>query len=181
MPSKADSPTRSCTRSACGKPLRARGLCSTHYNQAHQPARHAAKPTACAVCGTPVMRPPSSDRQPACSVRCRRVIQHGPGGASGPGYSWASDAAGRARQAGAQVIEPFDRLEVFERDGWVCYLCRLPTDPHASPFSPSSPTVDHVVPLSAGGAHALANARTACLGCNSAKQGRPAVAVTHGA
>ncbi|KOU17087.1 hypothetical protein ADK49_16930 [Streptomyces sp. WM6349] len=70
----------------------------------------------------------------------------------------------------------FDRLDVFERDGWTCYLCGLPTDPHASPFSPSSPTVDHVVPLSAGGHHAMANARTACLGCNSSKQDRPAEA-----
>lgn len=180
MASKADSPTRSCSRPGCSKPLRARGLCSTHYNQTHQPARHAARQTQCAVCGKPVMRPASSDRRPACSVRCRRVIQFGPGGVSGPAYSWATDAARRARLAGAQVIELFDRLDVFERDGWTCYLCRLATDPHASPFSPTSPTVDHVVPLSAGGVHAMANARTACLGCNSAKQARPAEALAHG-
>jgi hypothetical protein len=179
MPSKADSPSRSCSRPGCGKPLRARGLCSTHYNQAHQPTRHAAKPVACAICGKQVMRPTSSDRRPACSVRCRRAIQYGQGGVEGSGYSWASDAARRARLAGAQVIELFDRLDVFERDRWTCYLCCLPTDPHASPFSPSSPTVDHVVPLSAGGHHTMANARTACLGCNSSKQDRPAEAIGH--
>ncbi|NEB92435.1 HNH endonuclease [Streptomyces bauhiniae] len=68
------------------------------------------------------------------------------------------------------MIEPFDRLTVFERDSWTCYLCGHLTNPDASPFDPSSPTVDHIHPLSKGGHHTLANAGTACLGCNSSKQ-----------
>lgn len=170
MSSRADSPTKMCTKPGCGKALRARGLCSTHYNRQHQPHRHALRVAACTVCGTPVLRPAKADRRPACSIECRRVIQFGAEAEHGAGYDWATDAARRARLAGATVIEPFDRTEVFERDGWLCYLCEQPTDQDATPFDRAYPTVDHVVPLSRGGQHTLANVRTACLGCNSAKQ-----------
>jgi hypothetical protein len=116
------------------------------------------------------MRPPSSTRKPACSTACRRIIQFGPGSLQSAGYDWARDAARRAELAGATVIQLFDRLTVFERDGWTCYLCGRLTDPDVSPFDPTSPTVDHIRPLSKGGEHTLANAGTACLGCNSSKQ-----------
>lgn len=170
MRTRADSPTKTCTEPDCGNALRARGLCSTHYNRRHQPDRHAAKPTGCTVCGAPVLRPPSGQRRPACSTRCRRIIQYGPNSPHTGGYDWATDAARRARLAGATVIELFDRLPIFERDDWACYLCGQQTNPDASPFDLDSPTVDHVTPLSKGGEHSPGNARTACLGCNSAKQ-----------
>ena len=169
---KADSPTKTCTRNGCDKALRARGLCSTHYNQAHQPGRHAAKQTACTVCGTSIARPPSNVRRPACSVQCRAVIEFGHASGVPSGYDWNLYAVYRARLAGATVIEPFDRESVFDRDGWNCYLCHLPVDRQASAFDPHSATVDHVVPLSRGGEHSMRNARTAHLRCNSAKQDR---------
>lgn len=167
---KADSPIKTCTQDGCDRPLRARGLCSTHYNQRYQPERHAARSVSCVVCGTMVQRA-TKGRQPACSTRCRAVIQWGSRCHDGPSaYSWAHDAAQRAARAGAKVIDLFDRIEVFDRDGYRCYLCRAITDPSLSPFSPAYPTVDHVVPLSRGGDHSLGNVRTACLGCNSSKQ-----------
>jgi HNH endonuclease len=171
MRTRADSPTKNCTVEGCDRPLRARGLCSTHYNQ-RDPNRHASRPVPCAVCGTLIMRPYASSRQPACSVECRRHLQlgHEP---AGPGaYDWTSDAATRARQAGATVIEPFDRNEVFERDGWICYLCERPVDRMVSIFHGDSPTIDHVVPLSRGGEHSMRNAATTHLRCNSSKQDR---------
>jgi 5-methylcytosine-specific restriction endonuclease McrA len=97
-------------------------------------------------------------------------VQFGPAAAHTGSYDWSTDAVKRAQLAGATVIDRFDRLQVFERDGWVCYRCERPTDPDASPFDVMSPTVDHVVPLSKAGVHTLANVRTCCLGCNSAKQ-----------
>jgi 5-methylcytosine-specific restriction endonuclease McrA len=99
-------------------------------------------------------------------------LQHG-ADAHAP-YSWSLEAAKRARDAGATVVVPFDRLDVFDRDRWICYLCHLPVDRDASAFDRSSPTVDHVVPLSRGGEHAMRNAACAHLGCNSAKQDRTA-------
>lgn len=165
---------RICTLPQCGKPHRAKGLCSTHYNQEHQPNRHASTLTACTVCSAPVLRPYAANRRPTCSIQCRRLLQFGPAAPRLGSYDWATDAVHRAEQAGALIVDRFDRLQVFERDNWICYRCEQPTDPDASPFDTISPTVDHVVPLSKGGEHSLANVRTACLGCNSSKQDKAA-------
>lgn len=170
MPTLAPSATKTCTEPGCTGKHRARGLCSTHYNQRHQPNRHAATETACTVCATPIRRSHKADRRPTCSVNCRSIIQFGQAATHQGNYDWATGAMRRAALAGATVIDRFDRLHVFERDGWICYRCEQPTDPDTSPFDPISPTVDHVVPLSKGGEHTLANVRTCCLGCNSAKQ-----------
>ena len=166
--------TKTCAEPGCPNKLRARGLCSTHYNRKHQPNQHAARRTECTVCGTPVLRPYNANRRPTCSIACRRIIQFGTGTAAQGAYDWATDAMRRAERSGASVIERFDRLQVFERDGWTCRRCGRTTDPDTSPFDPVSPTVDHVVPLSKGGEHSLRNAQTLCLGCNSSKQDKAA-------
>jgi 5-methylcytosine-specific restriction endonuclease McrA len=170
-----NSPTKLCTEAGCAKPLRARGLCSTHYNHQHQPDRHAATATECVVCGTAVMRPTSGSRRPTCSVECRTLLAFGSRAHSTSGYTWATDAMQRAKKAGALVIERFDRELIFDRDEDICYLCGSKVDRDVSPFSPESATVDHVTPLAKGGQHTKANARTAHLRCNSAKQDREAV------
>lgn len=169
MRTRADSPTKTCREPECGRALRARGLCSTHYNQQHQPGRHRSTPTNCTVCGAAIARPISADRRPVCSTVCRTIVTHGVH-RGGSGYDWAFDAARRARQAGATVIDLFDREQVFERDDWTCGICWLPVDRAADTFHPNSATVDHVVPLSRGGQHTLANVQCAHLRCNSMKQ-----------
>lgn len=168
---------RICDINGCSKPHRARGLCSTHYNHAYQPDRHAKKLMACEVCGTEILRLVTRKYRRTCSVECRAFLEFGQG-PSGAGYSWASTAAARARRFGATIVDYFDRSEVFERDSWICGICGEPTDAFASPFDPASATVDHIVPLSLGGEHSLVNAQCAHLGCNSAKQ--DAVGVGHG-
>lgn len=164
-------PQRTCTTTGCSKPHRAKGLCSTCYNQQkYTPEqRHVAHTVPCGACGTPIQRPAHADRQHACSVRCRTILQHG----HAPGtsvYDWATDAARRAYDAGATVVDLFDRDAVFERDTWTCGICREPVAKDASPFDPLSATVDHIVPLSRGGEHTLANAQCAHLRCNSIKR-----------
>jgi 5-methylcytosine-specific restriction endonuclease McrA len=76
----------------------------------------------------------------------------------------------RALAAGCRVVEVFDRWEIFERDGWICQVCGRETTRDPDPYNPSSPTVDHIVPLAAGGEHSRANVRLACMGCNSARR-----------
>jgi predicted nucleic acid-binding Zn ribbon protein len=62
--------TRFCTQDGCDRAHRAKGLCSTHYNQ-RVPDRHKAQTYACVVCGTQVSKVPAGGRQVVCSDRCR--------------------------------------------------------------------------------------------------------------
>jgi 5-methylcytosine-specific restriction endonuclease McrA len=174
--SRADSPTKRCTEPGCGRPLRARGLCSTHYNRAHRPGNHDRRPTSCVVCGQVVERFTDRCRSPCCSPECRTLLQHG--AATVESYDWALAAIKRARKAGCQVIDRVERDAVLMRDGYACYLCGIDTSIATSPFDPGSATVDHVVPLSKGGEHTMANVRCACLGCNSSKRDQEPVHIS---
>lgn len=77
----------------------------------------------------------------------------------------------RRRAREGVEFEPVDRLTVFERDGWVCQLCTAPVGKTISHPDPLSPSLDHVVPLVAGGAHTYANTQLAHLICNVRKGG----------
>ena len=167
MRTRADSPTKFCTAEGCNGALRARGMCSTHYNNARHPDRHAPVPTPCVVCGVVVLRGVKRDRRHVCSPDCWATVA----GMLQSGYDWTRSAMDRARKCGATRIEAVSRDDVFDRDRFTCQICgdRV-TAP--SPFDPRSATVDHVVPLSRGGAHSLENCQTACLRCNSSKQDR---------
>lgn len=65
---------KTCSVDGCGKPLRARGVCSTHYNQQHQPNRHVKVTVPCAWCEQPCEKEPGrTDRYSRvfCSLVCR--------------------------------------------------------------------------------------------------------------
>lgn len=164
---------RLCSIEGCGRKHRARGLCTSHYNKSRytNEQRHPKRPTPCVVCGTVVMRPVDRSRAHCCSVDCRTALQWGT--VAVDGYDWATDAIKRARDAGCTTVERVERDVVLDRDGWVCYICGTDTKAATSPFDASSPTIDHVIPLSRGGEHTYANVRCACLHCNSSKADRP--------
>lgn len=72
----------------------------------------------------------------------------------------------------AAFVEDVDPMAVFERDRWTCHLCRRRlSSKHAWPHLRAA-TVDHLVPLSLGGTHEMANVKTACFSCNCAKGNR---------
>ena len=50
------------------------------------------------------------------------------------------------------------RLEILERDAWVCYLCGRPAN-----------TVDHVIAAAAGGTDDPSNLAACCAPCQKAK------------
>lgn len=79
------------------------------------------------------------------------------------------DARRRALIQQARTAETFAPAEVHARDHWTCQLCHLPIDPAVVWPDVMSPSIDHVIPLSRGGAHSLANVQSAHLGCNSSK------------
>lgn len=77
----------------------------------------------------------------------------------------------RARQAG-NGTENYERSDIWDRDHGICGICDLSVDrllqwPHGGMF-----TIDHVVPISLGGADVPENVQVAHLACNIAKSAR---------
>lgn len=110
----------------------------------------------CQRCGAAFVAPPWQMPGDYCSSSCRTRSKG------------RSDRTRRDREAGF-VITPRRRHEIYERDGWSCYICGEPTDPHAHHLSDWAPSVDHVIPLSRDGEHAMHNLRCAHRWCNIIK------------
>ena len=74
---KAGKVGRTCEREGCDQPHRARGLCSTHYNESiPKDVRHAKVETPCFVCGETVVKYKSA-RRSVCSEECKYVLAWG--------------------------------------------------------------------------------------------------------
>lgn len=72
-----------------------------------------------------------------------------------------------ARGAAVERVNPFD---VFRRDAWRCQLCGVKTlSKQRGTIHPRAPELDHIVPLSRGGAHTYRNTQCACRACNQKK------------
>lgn len=65
--------------------------------------------------------------------------------------------------------EPINKRRVFERDHWRCHICGRKTTLRCGWWAPRRATLDHLVPLSRGGAHVYSNVACACFECNSLK------------
>lgn len=83
----------------------------------------------------------------------------------------AADQRRRAAKRGA-AVEVFTSIEIFERDGWKCGICRRKVSRALAYPDPKSASLDHVVPLSEGGEHSRANTRLAHLDCNVQRNNR---------
>lgn len=64
------------------------------------------------------------------------------------------------------AIEPYRAVDVFARDGWRCHLCGRMTRRTAKVPHPKAPTIDHIIPISAGGGDTPDNVATAHFECN---------------
>lgn len=158
-----------CEIAGCDKPIKARGWCVAHWTRWH---RH----------GDPLARGVGEviDGRRICP-RCKRDVPVGDWYVTPAGrfvfckpchgeYNRARQAERRAYRAGPNgEVERFTRLDVMERDGWTCGLCSLPIDPALAYPAPMSASLDHVIPLSRGGGHSLANSQAAHLICNQRK------------
>jgi len=87
------------------------------------------------------------------------------------GYRQAKRESKRRRRAmkkGARC-EPYKRRDIFERDGWTCKVCGEKVNRRTVAPHPKAPTIDHIVPLSKGGADAPDNVQCAHARCNTVK------------
>lgn len=118
----------------------------------------------CLVCGKgcPVLGRPRS----YCSDACKKQS------ATYRETKKAAKKMRRAMTAGAHV-ERFTPLFIFERDGWRCQICGVSTPKsRRGTMHANAPELDHVQPLSKGGAHTKANTQCACRRCNGWKSDR---------
>lgn len=79
----------------------------------------------------------------------------------------ARKAIRRAKIGNAKAVDPF---KVFDRDGWKCKLCGALTPKNQRGLhNDFSPELDHIKPLSKGGAHSYENTQLLCRRCNQEK------------
>lgn len=78
-----------------------------------------------------------------------------------------------ALQRGANGGQAVRKDKVFERDGWRCRLCGVETPRLlVGSCEINAPELDHIVPVSRGGAHTYANTQCLCRSCNGWKGAR---------
>lgn len=75
----------------------------------------------------------------------------------------------RARKKGV-AHEAYQPIDIFVRDNWKCWLCGNKANKTKRAPDPSSPSIDHVIPLSKGGPDIPDNLHCACFGCNRSKR-----------
>lgn len=121
---------------------------------------------ACLQCESPFS--PTKNPHVYCTKRCRDLADVA---RNREDYN-RRNAARRARERMADVGDDFTRIEIFDRDGWICQLCLAPIDWRLSGRGRFAPALDHVIPLNRGGKHARDNVQAAHSGCNARKRDR---------
>jgi 5-methylcytosine-specific restriction endonuclease McrA len=158
VPVPPDPSPRACIECGSIFTMKARRVCSQSCRDAramawvaiHRPPR-ARRVETCPHCG--LMFETAKPMQRHCSSQCGNRARH---------------SRRRAVEAGAYVEDVW-RSRVYERDGYVCQLCHKPVKMGQVVPHPKAPTLDHVLPLSAGGTHEYANVQLAHFLCNSRK------------
>lgn len=96
---------------------------------------------------------------------------------AGAAASYCSDkcktqATFRKRSSGKTFkISPKKRLEVYDRDGWTCQLCKNAVNPNEHYLSDFAPSLDHIIPqsLQLVPDHSPGNLRLVHRWCNSSR------------
>lgn len=83
--------------------------------------------------------------------------------------AWRRLREGRIAANGFEDIDP---TAVFERDGWACGICGGPVKRGCHFQDPLAPTIDHIIPVSKGGPHTMANVQCAHRECNTRKNNK---------
>lgn len=113
-----------------------------------------------------------------CGVLVPRSLGRDGGGASRRPFKRCPECAQkfkigrRTARVNAPGREYFEHREIFDRDGWLCYLCGEAVSSFLAYPDPGSASLDHVIPLAAGGKHTRANTACTHLGCNVRKHAK---------
>jgi 5-methylcytosine-specific restriction endonuclease McrA len=66
-------------------------------------------------------------------------------------------------------VEKVSKLEILERDGYICQICGGGVLPFVGVYHPLYPNIDHIIPIARGGLHTASNLQTTHRGCNTSK------------
>lgn len=177
------SPVKFAPCGACGKPFRVRRgrkECSdecafstdaaTLLSLAAPKASVMGKAAVCKECHKPYAVQYGVKLRDYCSHECQAKRSHR-----------IHRALNKALSRGCTVTECVDPRDVFERDGYRCWICGGETSGKVP--DAKAPTLDHVTPVSEGGSHTMDNLRCAHFRCNWERwyKGWPGVAIGMGA
>jgi 5-methylcytosine-specific restriction endonuclease McrA len=126
---------------------------SEDWASGHQPERVAS----CGVCGNATLTRTSNVRCGPCRVAGRRAVS----------------ARKRSKRRGAVLTGRYTLPQIGERDEWICHLCSGAVDASLSGMAQDGPTIDHLIPISLGGADGPDNVRLAHRRCNSRRGAAP--------
>lgn len=135
----------------------------------------------CRVCGGAIPLRARSDAQ-CCSTECQQKawyednhvalkVRAATWKATHRQIALEAEHRRRARKLAVRC-ERIDVQEVWARDAGICWICERPVDPAAGPKDPMRRSLDHIIPLSRGGWHAMDNVALAHLRCNISKRSR---------
>lgn len=139
--------SQACSVDGCRRRAAAQGMCISHCQYTRLTGREASVFTVCPACAATVdLRRPDGRFRPNRPLLCLACL------ASRPSGRWCMSVH-----------------QLALRDGTECSVCLLPVDLALKRPDPLSPSVDHVVPRSRGGADAPENVALAHLVCNIRK------------
>lgn len=134
-------------------------FCSAKCHDDHHWERRKAEPVAerqCKACG--IAFQPKGTAHVYCTTECKYRV-------------WYPNKRAMRRANTVGNVDPF---KVFDRDGWKCQLCGKPAPKRLrGSHDPLAPELDHIVPLSKGGAHTYENTQCAHRSCNMSKGAKP--------
>jgi 5-methylcytosine-specific restriction endonuclease McrA len=107
----------------------------------------------CFVCGTPLPDSRRGGGRRYC-LSCRAASQQ------------ATNRRKNAKRRGARLGRTFTLHEIAQRDGWRCHICRKSVRKDLPGTDRGGPTIDHLLPVAAGGRDEPENVALAHRGCN---------------
>lgn len=113
--------------------------------------------TVCIVCGKQY---PNPRRQSYCDGCKKKQVRQ-------QRRTWCSRRRALKKNV---LVEKFNSIEIFIRDGWRCQICGKKVRPTFTEYHDLYPNLDHIIPLSKGGTHTRDNCQCTCRKCNIAKR-----------